>query len=67
MILNKWAPAGSKAAKSADIRSLEQKLEDALGLKIDLRHGDKEKGELRIKYSSLDQLDEVCRRLANGI
>ena len=53
--------------KSADIRSLEQRLEDSLGLKIDLRHGEKEKGELRIKYSSLDQLDEVCRRLQNGL
>ncbi len=58
---------GIKAEKSADIRSLEQRLEDNLGLKIDLRHGDKEKGELRIKYSNLDQLDEVCRRLQNGL
>ena len=53
--------------KSADILAMERQLEEALGLKIDLRHGDKDKGELRIKYSSLDQLDEVCRRLANGI
>ncbi|MEM9277533.1 MAG: ParB/RepB/Spo0J family partition protein [Pseudomonadota bacterium] len=59
---------GKKASKekSADIRALEQRLEDKLGLKIDLRHGDKEKGELRIKYRSLDQLDEVCRRLESG-
>lgn len=49
--------------KSADIRALEKKLEDKLGLKIDLRHGEKEKGEIRIKYSTLDQLDEVCRKL----
>ncbi len=49
--------------KSADIRALEQRLEDKLGLKIDLRHGDKEKGELRIKYRSLDQLDALCRKL----
>jgi len=57
---------GGKSApveKSADIRALEQRLEDKLGLKIDLRHGDKEKGELRIKYRSLDQLDNICRKL----
>jgi len=36
-------------------------------LKIDLRHGDKQKGELRIKYSNLDQLDEICKRLQNGL
>lgn len=57
----------AKAEKTADIRALEQRLEDNLGLKIDLRHGDKEKGELRIKYANLDQLDEVCRRLQNGL
>ncbi len=55
------------AEKTADIRALEQRLEDSLGLKIDLRHGEKEKGELRIKYSNLDQLDEVCKRLQNGL
>jgi len=53
--------------KTADIRALEQRLEDNLGLKIDLRHGDKQKGELRIKYSNLDQLDEICKRLQNGL
>ncbi len=53
--------------KSVDILALEQRLEDNLGLKIDLRHSEKEKGELRIKYSNLDQLDEVCRRLQNGL
>jgi len=61
------AGKSSGSEKSADIRALEQRLEDNLGLKIDLRHGDKEKGELRIKYSSLDQLDEVCKRLQNGL
>lgn len=57
----------SSAEKTADIRALEQRLEDSLGLKIDLRHGYKEKGELRIKYSNLDQLDEICKRLQNGL
>ena len=59
--------AKAKMEKSADIRALEKQVEDALGLKIDLRHGDKEKGEMRIKYKSLDQLDEICRRLGGGV
>lgn len=59
--------AKSSKEKSADIRALEQRLEDTLGLKIDLRHGDKEKGEIRIKYKTLEQLDDVCRRLENGV
>ncbi|MGI9351616.1 MAG: ParB/RepB/Spo0J family partition protein [Rhizobiaceae bacterium] len=55
--------ASIPAEKSADIRALEHRLEDKLGLKVDLRHGQKEKGELRIKYSTLDQLDALCRKL----
>ena len=59
--------AKPKSEKSADIRSLEKQVEDALGLKVDLRHGDKEKGEMRIKYKSLEQLDEICRRLGGSL
>lgn len=46
----------------ADTRALEAALEDALGLvvRIDHRGG---KGELRIRYRSLDQLDALCKRL----
>lgn len=55
------------AAKSADIQAVERRLEEALGLKIDLRHGDKTTGELRIKYKTLEQLDDLCRRLESGL
>lgn len=53
----------AKAQKSADVRAVEQRLEDCLGLKIDLRHLDNQTGELRIKYKTLEQLDDVCRKL----
>lgn len=49
----------------ADTRALERRLSDALGLNVSIRH-DGEAGELRIRYASLDQLDEVCRLLAAG-
>jgi ParB family chromosome partitioning protein len=62
--------AGSKAAPSpkarpqqnADTLSLEQDLQEALGLnvRLDDRGG---KGELRLSYASLEQLDELCRKL----
>ncbi len=58
--------SGSKAAGgSADIAALEQDLADALGLKVQLadRGG---KGELVLKYGSLEQLDDLCRRLMRG-
>lgn len=51
-----------QAAKDVDTEALEADLARALGLSVDIRHkGDK--GEMRIKYSDLEQLDDLCRRL----
>ena len=52
--------------KSADLKALEQRIEDALGLKVDIRHKANDRGEIRLKYKSLDQLDEISRRLEQG-
>ena len=55
--------ARPKAEKDADTRALEKTLRDALGMTIDIRNkGDR--GELRIRYESLDQLDAICRLLS---
>lgn len=51
-------------ALDADTAALQRRLSDELGLSVTLKH-DGEAGEIRIRYSSLDQLDEVCRRLAS--
>ena len=52
----------ARAAKDVDTLAVEKRLSDALGLSvtIDTRG---EKGVVQIKYSDLDQLDEVIRRL----
>ncbi len=52
----------AKAGASADTAALEQDLADALGLKVALtdRGG---KGELALSWASLEQLDDLCRRL----
>lgn len=49
--------------KSADTRALEKKIEDAIGLKTDIRHKDSGKGEIRISYSSIEQLEAICAKL----
>jgi ParB family chromosome partitioning protein len=49
-------------AKNADTRAIEKKLSDALGLNVELRPNG-EKGEVRIKYGSLEQLESICRLL----
>jgi ParB family transcriptional regulator, chromosome partitioning protein len=59
------APAKAKTRKSkdADTRAAEAELADALGLDVEIRGGRGETGELRIRYASLDQLEDVRRRL----
>lgn len=51
------------AVKDADTRALEKRLSDTLGLKVAIDHRG-EGGAVTIRYSSLDQLDEVVRRLS---
>lgn len=53
--------------KDADTRALEADLANRLGLDVDIRHGrgdGGEAGEIRIQYASLEQLDDLCRRLS---
>ena len=54
--------AAASAEGAADIAALEQDLTDALGLKVNLadRGG---KGVLTLNYGSLEQLDDLCRKL----
>jgi ParB family chromosome partitioning protein len=54
-------------AKDADTRALEHDLSRVLGLKVEIDHGKGEEGKaggrVTIRYRSLEQLDEVIRRL----
>jgi ParB family chromosome partitioning protein len=52
-------------AKSADTRALEQSLSNALGIEVTIN--DKNGvGEVKVAYKTLEQLDEVIRRLRGG-
>jgi ParB family chromosome partitioning protein len=48
--------------KDADTAALEKSVSDALGLAVTILHK-AGGGEVRIRYATLEQLDEVCRRL----
>ncbi|HLH11452.1 MAG TPA: ParB/RepB/Spo0J family partition protein [Methylovirgula sp.] len=62
-IAQKQARAPRKeAANDSDTRALEKALSDALGLIVSIAHRG-ESGEVRIRYKSLDQLDDLCRKL----
>jgi ParB family chromosome partitioning protein len=54
--------AGLAKTKDADIRALERRLTDSLGLAVTIDHKG-EAGALHIKYKDLDQLDAVLRKL----
>jgi ParB family chromosome partitioning protein len=51
--------------KDADTRMLEKDLAAALGMSVSIDHdGGSEGGKVTIRYASLEDLDEVCRRLS---
>lgn len=54
-------------AKNPDIRALEKQLGESLGLKVEINAKGNGAGQMMIRYSSLDQLDELCRRLSRSI
>jgi ParB family chromosome partitioning protein len=58
----KTAKPRVRTRKDADTLTLEKRLSDALGLAVAIEHRG-QGGELRIRYRSLEQLDEVIRRI----
>ena len=61
------APKPARKPKDdADTRALVNRLSTRLGLAVNLNHKDDESGTLTIKYTSLDQLDAVCRMLGES-
>lgn len=55
---------GGKAAKDPNIAALETSISNQLGLKVQILHKGDKGGEVRISYASLEQLDEITRRLS---
>ena len=50
--------------KDADTKALERDLSSAIGMKVQVNHKvTKQSGHVIISYSSLDQLDDICRLL----
>jgi ParB family chromosome partitioning protein len=55
----------SSQAKDPNTRAVEKALEDVLGLAVAIRHKD-QGGEIKIRYTNLEQLDTLCRRLKDS-
>ncbi len=63
--------ASSKAKiskdKDADTRALEKQMSEAVGLSVSIKHKDKSGGHVIIAYKTLDQLDEVIKKLGGQV
>ncbi len=61
----KARPAAGGGRKDADTQALEQDLSEALGLSVEIadRGG---VGEVRVRYTTLEQLDSLCQRLSGA-
>jgi ParB family chromosome partitioning protein len=56
-------PPSGPGAKTADIRALENDITGALGLPVSIQHRGETGGDVRVRYTTLEQLDEICKRL----
>jgi len=60
----KKAKPGGKPARDPNITDLESSISNQLGLKVQITHKGDKGGDVRISYGSLEQLDEITRRLS---
>lgn len=51
------------AGKDADTRALEHSLSNSLGMDVNIEHQGKKGGQVKVRYRTLEQLDEIIRRL----
>jgi ParB family chromosome partitioning protein len=57
---------GGKASPDPNIKDLETNISNRLGLKVQVIHKGDKGGEIRISYKTLEQLDELTRRLSKS-
>lgn len=61
-------PSRSKPVKSADTVALEGDLTAALGVNVQIKHEDgADGGQIALRYTTLDQLDQICALLSRGL
>ena len=55
-----------KAEKDSDTKALEKSVAEAIGLKVDITHKGDAGGSIVISYKTLEQLEDICRRLQSS-
>ncbi len=59
----KESPAAAPQKLDPDIKALQDKLSETIGVPVQIQHGAKGKGKLVLKYSSLDELDGILNHI----
>ena len=60
-------PVSASVEKDADTRAIEKQLSHVMGLAVAIKHKDKLGGQVVISYKTLDQLDEVIKKLGGTL
>jgi len=63
---NSRLPKAFNGGKNSDILALEADLKAALGVAVKIKAKSNQQGDMLIRYDSLEQLDEICRRLCSN-
>lgn len=56
--------AKGKPVKSTDVLALERQLTETTGLRVEVADKGKGRGQVVLKYKTLEQLDDICARLS---
>jgi len=59
--------SGGQTPKDVNIKAMEISLSNGLGLKVQIIHKGDKGGEIRIGYRTLEQLDDLTRRLSKAV
>jgi ParB family chromosome partitioning protein len=54
---------GGKVRKDPNVADMEASISNRLGLKVEVIHKGDKGGEIRVRYKTLEQLDDIARRL----
>ena len=57
---------GGKVAEDVNVKAIESNISSLLGLNVKIVHKGDKAGEIRIRYRTLEQFDDLIRRLSKG-
>jgi ParB family chromosome partitioning protein len=63
----KPSKSGKTSPKDTDTKALEKSISDSIGMKVEISHRGERGGEVKIRYRTLEQLDDLMHRLSSFV